>query len=662
MLTLTVLLVLFHSSYASQPNSPDEDPGVRAARDSIRADPHRPDLWLSLAHVCWELGTIEGRREADEVFEDALRKWPKNSRILLDWAELNMERRFYSRAKGLYRRALKLVPDSEPAQLGLVHLALYDYRRRLSVKSLNEANFRLDQLLKSHPGNADGLASSAFTRMMRADTTGAVDRADELVRRHPDDPRGHFFKLYFGIDRGLWDEASDEAGRALRCLKNPKEIEAYRSLERIHWGWEDRREALSDSARVVLEVDFWKRRDPTPATMRNERHLEHLRRVFLADLLYGLPEHELRGWDTEPGEAVIRFGMPMLRSISTGSQISYSFRAERLTHVQLVNGNVYEVIFEDQFLSGNWFEPFDWGRVSLLDKLASLLEGTMTDPVGGPPIEIKIDAVQFMGAAGKTRLELIVSVPMAPDSATAWKRPLALYDGQWQLLAQRGGTFAEAGRVRDREHPGSEWLVDVIPISVDPSLDSLFIGSEVDAGRWSGHGGSMDRLMLRTFHEDSLEISDVMLLDRIDPDMTSGPFARKDGGTIPSPDATYQPGESIPIYFEAYGLSPAPDGRYLYTLEVEINDLKTFGEWASRRRSSLTENRRPRRARSISRFEEWSPTPSVERMLDLSVGRLPKGDYWVRVVIEDLTGGRKNYGEGAFRIVSPKPEKERGTR
>ena len=162
------------------------------------------------------------------------------------------------------------------------------------------------------------------------------------------------------------------------------------------------------------------------------------------------------------------------------------------------------------------------------------------------------------------------------------------------------------------------------------------------------------RLMLRTFHEDSLEISDVMLLDRIEPDITSGPFARKDGGTIPSPDAVYLQGESVPIYFEAYGLAPAPDGRYHYTLEVEINDLKTFGEWESRRRSALSANRRPRRPRSMSRFEEWSVSPSIERMLDLSVGRLPRGDYWVRVVIGDLVSGGTTYGEGAFRVVSPK--------
>ncbi|MDZ4803375.1 MAG: GWxTD domain-containing protein [Candidatus Eisenbacteria bacterium] len=657
LITLCLLLGPATALLAAQPNQPDDDPHVQAARDSLRAEPRRPERWLAVAHACWDLGTIEGRREADQVFEDSLQKWPGDSRILLEWARLNMERRFFGRARGLYRRALKSTPDSEPAQMGLVRLALYDYRRYLRVKSLREANTRLDQLLTSHPDHADALSSSVFARMMRADTSGAESRAAELVRRHPRDPRGHFFKLHFAMEAGRWDEASDDAAEALRCLEEPASIEAYRTLEHINWGWEDLREAMPDSARVILETNFWKHRDPTPATLLNERRLEHLRRVFLADLAYGLPERNLRGWDTEPGESIIRFGMPESRHITTGSQILTSFRAERMVHRHRIEGEPYEFHFEDQFLSGDWVEPYHWGRPSLMDKLASVLEGSMIHPVGGPNIDIVIDAVQFMGIGGDTRLELIVAVPMAPDSAAAWRRPLALYDRSWQLVAQRGGTFALAARVGDRERAGAEWLVDLLPFRVDPELDSLFVGSQVEVGRLAGFGGGFDRLLLRRFHEDSLEISDVMLLDRIDPDLASGPFARADGGTIPSPDATYQQGESVPIYFEAYGLTPAADGRHAYTLEVEINDLKTFGDWASKRRASLTANRRPRRPRSTSRFEEWSPTPSIERMLDLSVGRLPRGDYWVRVVIQDLTSGRKTHGEGAFRIVTSKLEK-----
>lgn len=653
LLAFGLFLAIGAVSHAAPPALPDDDPHVRAARDSLRAEPKNPDRWLAMAHACWDIGSIEGRREADEVFEDAVRKFPRDSRFLLDWATLNEQRRFLSRARGLYNRALSASPGSEPAQMGLIRMSLYDYRRYLRAKSLRDANTRLDQVLARNPDQADALAASAFTRMMRADTTAALDRARELARRHPDDPRGHFFKMLFAIDAAQWDEASDEAGMALLRLTDPAAIEAYRSLEHVHWGWEDQRRALPDSARAMLETAFWKRRDPTPATMMNERRLEHLRRVFLADLVYGLPEGRLRGWDTEPGESIIRFGMPASRYITTGGQVVYSFRAERMVHLHRIDGYPYEFDFEDQFLNGNWVETYHFGRVSLLDKVAAVMEGWMPHPVGGPFIDMIVDAVQFKEPDGGTRLELIMAVPTVPDSAVSWRRPVALYDRRWQMVAQRGGTLADAASVSDREHDGEEWLVDLVPFRVDATLDSLYIGSQVEAGPNGGFGGGFDRLLLRRFHDDALEISDVMLLDRIDPELSSGPFARTDGGAIPSPDATYRQGESVPIYFEAYGLTPGADGRHAYTLEVEINDLKTFGDWTSKRRSSLSANRRPRRPRSTSRFEEWSPTPSIERMLDLSVGRLPKGDYWVRVVVLDLASGRKAHGEGAFRIIVP---------
>ncbi|HEX7878529.1 MAG TPA: GWxTD domain-containing protein [Candidatus Eisenbacteria bacterium] len=653
-----VLLVGAPMAWADPP-LPDNSPAVLAARRALKANPESKERWLELAHVCWNLGTIEGRRAADEVLEDARRKWPHDSEILLDWADLNRERRFISRSRGLYRRALKEEPGSERALTGLSALAMYDWRRYIRPKSLIEADLRAGQLMAVSPDNADGMALGAFTRLMRGDTTEAMARTEALLARHPDDPRGHFLKLTLDVDAGRWDDAAEHAELALARLTDAAEIEAYRSLENIHWGQEDRRQELPDSLKVRFERNFWKRRDPTPAPVRTERRLEHLRRVFMSDELYGIPETGLRGWDTDPGEAVIRFGMPKARMLGTGVQVSYSFRADRLTTVHNIDGYDYDFNFDDEMLNGNWVEPSGFLTPSLMDKVAAVKEGWMPDPIGGPVLDMVFDAVQFRGKNGWTRVEAIVAAPAVPDTATSWERPIALYTDEWELVAQRGGTLSHAARVKDRQRPDAGWLVDLVPIEVDPGIDSVFIGSELVAGLKMGHGERFDRLLLRQFHDDSLEVSDLMLLDRIDPDLVEGPFARRDGGTVPSPDAIYAIGESVPVYFEAYGLTPDSDGRCRYAVTVEINDLKTFGEWESKRRSALTANRRPRRPRSTSRFEEWSPTPDIERMIDLSVGRLPAGDFWVKIVVEDLVRSRRAQGEGAFRMV-PAPKSKHG--
>ncbi len=55
---------------------------------------------------------------------------------------------------------------------------------------------------------------------------------------------------------------------------------------------------------------FWIDNDPTPATEKNERRIEHEKRVALARKLFGM--RKAPGWDRR-GETLIRFGMPGYR-------------------------------------------------------------------------------------------------------------------------------------------------------------------------------------------------------------------------------------------------------------------------------------------------------------------------------------------------------------
>ena len=55
---------------------------------------------------------------------------------------------------------------------------------------------------------------------------------------------------------------------------------------------------------------YWASQDPRFLTPHNERHLEHYFRLTYADLLYGAPRRNLRGWQTERGQILIRYGLP----------------------------------------------------------------------------------------------------------------------------------------------------------------------------------------------------------------------------------------------------------------------------------------------------------------------------------------------------------------
>lgn len=62
--------------------------------------------------------------------------------------------------------------------------------------------------------------------------------------------------------------------------------------------------------------DFWAYKDPTPSTERNERRIEHEKRVKVARKLFGMDEPP--GWD-DRGETLIRYGMPSVRTETPGN-------------------------------------------------------------------------------------------------------------------------------------------------------------------------------------------------------------------------------------------------------------------------------------------------------------------------------------------------------
>lgn len=70
------------------------------------------------------------------------------------------------------------------------------------------------------------------------------------------------------------------------------------------------RRADTEEEKVTLFRDFWKLRDPTPGTQRNERMEEYYLRVAYANEQYGRLVGE--GWNTDRGEVYIRFGEPDL--------------------------------------------------------------------------------------------------------------------------------------------------------------------------------------------------------------------------------------------------------------------------------------------------------------------------------------------------------------
>ena len=81
----------------------------------------------------------------------------------------------------------------------------------------------------------------------------------------------------------------------LAIIAQPGEIKKMKKIESV----EKRMEAFRQ---------FWKERDPSPGTARNEFQLEFYRRVNFANRHFGTMRRE--GWRSDRGRILIKFGEP----------------------------------------------------------------------------------------------------------------------------------------------------------------------------------------------------------------------------------------------------------------------------------------------------------------------------------------------------------------
>lgn len=164
--------------------------------------------------------------------------------------------------------------------LGIVHQVLgADGATILEVQAASSGRGRTAHLMMLP---ADTLANGRYTlRVTVMDSAGErrASRSEDFEIRHET----------FHLDRDF-----DQAVALLTYLANGSEIDAF--------------EKAGEEERKLLWDEFWREKDPTPGTPRNEFFEEHLRRFRYAEEHFRVPLTE--GWRTDRGRIYILYGDP----------------------------------------------------------------------------------------------------------------------------------------------------------------------------------------------------------------------------------------------------------------------------------------------------------------------------------------------------------------
>ena len=141
---------------------------------------------------------------------------------------------------------------------------------------------------------------------LKGEYEDALITLDQMYRFFPEDP---YLWLYLGLANyrlGQMEVADRAFTTAFEFMDAELEA-AYHNLG-LFLTREEKQIEAADT--IAYRSRYWTSQDPRYLTPYNERKLEHYFRLTYADLLYGSRRLNLRGWETERGQILIRYGPP----------------------------------------------------------------------------------------------------------------------------------------------------------------------------------------------------------------------------------------------------------------------------------------------------------------------------------------------------------------
>ncbi len=141
---------------------------------------------------------------------------------------------------------------------------------------------------------------------LKGEYDDALAMLEEMYAFFPEDPD---LWRYLGIAEYKLGNpvAADRSFSTAFEFMDEEEKRAYEDLS-LFLSRQER--ALREQDPVAFNARYWTSKDPRYLTTYNERKLEHYYRLTYADLLYSAPALNLRGWETERGRIMVRYGPP----------------------------------------------------------------------------------------------------------------------------------------------------------------------------------------------------------------------------------------------------------------------------------------------------------------------------------------------------------------
>lgn len=370
--------------------------------------------------------------------------------------------------------------------------------------------------------------------------------------------------------------------------------------------------------------------DPMRMTRQNERALEHWTRVAIAELWFGDALMQRRGYDTEPGQILIRYGPPRwTRQIAGNSIHGRIGRTIFWTYTR----DQPSFIFEKNAGWRRMRHAFD----SYSREHAADLKNHVPSVYRPPWLRaLPHQVVRFKGTRSATAAEIFFQAPEGPDG----------FEGRAGVYLMPRTLGGEEHRTeRDIDLPENVRQI-VFRLPLEPGVYPY--SAELMSADESIRRASRGRITASVYG-DWLATSDLLIARRIEP-LRSIVRTREDLSIQASPDLSIGRSEPLGVYFEVYGLSTDADDVGSYRVDVELRGRRGL---VGRLTSAL--------GRILPGGNDDSGRLSWEREAEVRDGRVPEwftlqipdaepGAYDLKVTVTDRSTGASYAAEREISI------------
>ncbi len=480
----------------------------------------------------------------------------------------------------------------------------------------------LGSALKSDPRRLAAYRQLMKLYALKGEYVSAREMLESMYASFPELPDTW---LYLGLAQaygGDEEGAANAFETALRYM-DPEAKNVFETLSLLLLPDEEDR---YEEDPVSYAARFWASKDPRYLTPWNERKTEHYARLVYADLLYGSEALGLRGWDTERGHILVRYGPPERdvvivpgsssgirdlgtaptarsdpRSVLTPSDMNFTPRGAHLggDFDMLAEANTFNIwdygdfrfVFEDPFRNGEYrlYSPsasdMSAGVPAWLNDYSLTAKETIARiperyeyETPGRRVDIPFVTSAFKGNDGEADLYVAYGIPIAEGGLQQETIDISARIGAFlvsenrNILLERRQTIYGLRREQMRSFEEAHLWVGAQAMASPPGRHEVSMEFETASGATVAvQRRSID---VPDFRQDQLQASDLMLAYGIEEnsrtDSEGGVLQRAGFSIAPAPWNVFSHRQPIYLFFEIYQLTLDENGATRYEMEARL--------------------------------------------------------------------------------------------